>query len=327
VLKQEIGDYNNVKIEWIRGHAPTAYLKDGTGNVVDTFELQNFDHGEFLELLKSHNFVPLTNEAVFPASPRSSGSFGGHVYEYYETAYLWNDVQRFASSRTNGTRKGYLMTLTSPEEEQFVSSLIPNKSLGVGVWLGAQDTKTEGNWNWIGGPEQDVTFWRGRTGTGKAVEDRYSNWDKNEPNNGDGTSQEDCAYVSLSNGKTSWTDISCFPTSRYSMVVEYGDELIVVTPTTVVDNDNNSTIHEPVSISHPSLINSMERLQPVAPKSIFHGLLFLILPLLIFTIGFVLYSVLLNNRKKRDFRAWFSGLLKKWQFQGTSSRRRITLPV
>jgi len=316
VLKEEIGDYNNVAIEWIRGHAPTAYIKDDAGTIIDTFDLSNADHGEFLALLKSHNFVPLTNEAILPGSPHSSGSFGGHIYEYYQTSALWKDVESFVSSHTNGSQKGYLLTLTSPEEESYVTSLIPTPHLETGVWLGAQDN-TEAMWNWIGGPERDVTFWKGRS-SGKVVESRYQNWLKGEPNNGDASNEEDCAVLSLEKQKTGWTDVSCYPTRRFGIVVEYGDDAIFLPNITrIITNDVNTSI----DLKFPSVVSldavplNLDRLQPISPKTIFHGILWFIIPLLLFTIGFVLYSLLLTPRKKRDLRAWFGSLLRKWQPQ------------
>lgn len=51
---------------------------------------------------------------------------------------------------------GYLVTVTSREEDQWVFS---NVSRSEEIWMGATDEVTEGIWEWVTGEEFNYTNW------------------------------------------------------------------------------------------------------------------------------------------------------------------------
>lgn len=81
---------------------------------------------------------------------------------------------------------GYLATLTSAEENDFVASKIQG---AVNVIVNGTDKDSEGTWKFVGGPEDGVTFWSGcfansSTSPGTAVNGAYTKWNpEGEPNN------------------------------------------------------------------------------------------------------------------------------------------------
>lgn len=117
------------------------------------------------------------DEAVAPLrNPKN-----GHFYELIRRDNTtWDVAKEIAEKRTYRGLSGYLVTITSPEENDF---LMLNFEAGT-IWLGASDGEEEGVWKWVVGPEAGQVFWRG-DGAGKA--EAYANWDRNEyfhePNN------------------------------------------------------------------------------------------------------------------------------------------------
>jgi len=231
VLKQEIGEYKNIQIEWIRGETPRAFFRDSEGKTVKEAELTDVEHAGFLDLLKAHGFVPTLKEVKFDERPTANGLYNGHYYEYYETLTPFELAKKFATNKT----AAYLVTITSKEEENFIISLIPEsaRSQHVGIWLGGQDVNEEGKWEWMDGPEKGVVFWQGPRAAGEKVEGQYANWIKNEPNNAIGESfQEDCAVLKVqpekhdSNENGKWMDVTCFPVSDQfrATVLEYDSQ-------------------------------------------------------------------------------------------------------
>lgn len=89
----------------------------------------------------------------------------GHSYQRFSTSKTWNDAK--AACAALG---GYLATVTSQEEQKYVTSK------GAYAWLGAADETQEGAWKWITGEP-----WS------------YTNWSGGEPNDLNGG--EDCLHL------------------------------------------------------------------------------------------------------------------------------------
>lgn len=153
----------------------------------------------------------------------------GHFYKYIKTSssITWDAAKTDSEKSDYFGRKGYLVTITSLEENTFVKE----KTLGIG-WLGAKDIerdantpKKNGDWRWVTGPEglenggQGTQFYQGYTGSGKGI--LYTNWDSGEPNDYGGT--EFVAHIfgpGAQAGK--WNDYSPTNASVTGYIVEYG---------------------------------------------------------------------------------------------------------
>ncbi len=96
---------------------------------------------------------PATAETEPKASvPNDAVEFSGHYYKVYEKAYTWTEAKAYCKSLG-----GHLMTITSPEEQDFTRYL-PLKG-GTNYWLGGTDEKEEGVWRWITGENWSYTAW------------------------------------------------------------------------------------------------------------------------------------------------------------------------
>lgn len=153
----------------------------------------------------------------------------GHFYKYVnkKTSITWDAAKAEAEGSEHFGRKGYLVTITSDQENTFVKE----KTLGIG-WLGAKDIernagvpKNTGDWRWVTGPEglenggQGTQFYQGYTGSGQNI--LYTNWDAGEPNDYGGT--EFVAHIfgpGTQAGK--WNDYSPTNNTVTGYIVEYG---------------------------------------------------------------------------------------------------------
>lgn len=168
--------------------ATLTYTRNGTGT--DTLEASLVNAGEV--------FFPDNN----------------HLYEYVSYSATWNNANTNAQTRTKYGATGYLTTITSQAENEFVAERLLNAG-----WMGASDATSEGDWKWVTGPENGTSFWSGLS-NGSAVSGRYSNWGTGEPNDSSG---EDCAqFLTGSSGK--WNDLPCSSYALPGYVVEYGSD-------------------------------------------------------------------------------------------------------
>ncbi len=117
-----------------------------------------------------------------------------HTYELYQGCVSWNEARAFAEAQG-----GHLVTVTSEEEQIAVNALLkPEMS---GLWLGATDEETEGEWKWVTG--EPFTF---------------SQWNPiGEPNNKDGCEH----YAHLFCASAYWNDVAVESDVVDGFVVEY----------------------------------------------------------------------------------------------------------
>lgn len=157
-------------------------------------------------------------EITFSLGDAIAYSENGHFYRF-ETArgISWDDAKTAASALRYFGLEGYLTTVTSEGENNFVV----DKLSGQG-WMGATDVGAEGVWRWVTGPEgledggMGLHFYTG-TGNGSAVGGAYNNWANVEPN--DFGSGEDYAHF-LASGE--WNDFPLQLSSITGYVVEFG---------------------------------------------------------------------------------------------------------
>lgn len=135
----------------------------------------------------------------------------GHLYKYISGTITWTNAQTAAAAQTAYDSNGYLATITSQDENNFVAARISGDG-----WFGASDSAVEGAWRWVTGPEAGTQFWSGNGG-GSAVGGNYQRWASGEPNDSGGN--EDCAqfYVSSNN----WNDLPCSH-NLGGYIVEFG---------------------------------------------------------------------------------------------------------
>jgi hypothetical protein len=137
----------------------------------------------------------------------------GHLYEYVSATLDWNGAKTAAEGRSKYGATGYLATITSQAENDFVSQRLTNAG-----WMGASDSASEAAWKWVTGPENGTQFCQGNI-TCNSVSSRYVNWNTGEPN--DSGSNEDCGQF-LAGGTGKWNDLPCSGTTLPGYVVEYG---------------------------------------------------------------------------------------------------------
>ena len=113
--------------------------------------------------------VSCTKTELNDESLINEGNYKGHHYEVFDQGMTWSDAKRVCEELG-----GHLVTITSEEEQNFVTSLIEEGKMNQ-YWLGLHRYSQE--YAWI---------------TGESVE--YSNWDKGEPN-GIENNKEYCAEI------------------------------------------------------------------------------------------------------------------------------------
>ncbi|MFW6290308.1 MAG: C-type lectin domain-containing protein, partial [Mariniphaga sp.] len=147
----------------------------------------------------------------------------GHFYRFIpQVDIAWDEARDAAAELTYYGLQGYLATITSEAENDFIWTKID----GLG-WIGATDKDNEGTWEWATGPEAGTVFWQGNA-SGAPVGDNYSNWSEGEPNDNYG---EDYAHINQDSNKEdkTWNDLRIggdgIPGSAYrsqGYVVEFG---------------------------------------------------------------------------------------------------------
>ncbi len=137
----------------------------------------------------------------------------GHFYRPISGAVSYTSAKSTAASQTFKGQTGYLITITSQDEQTFVQNNVP----GSNIWFALSDAGQEGVWKIDAGPEAGTTVWTASTSVtnattspyssaGTTATGRYSNWCGGEPNNADGTIGEDHAVTKWSGG-TCWNDL------------------------------------------------------------------------------------------------------------------------
>jgi hypothetical protein len=133
-----------------------------------------------------------------PAMPgfTSQQNYNGHSYYRSTSSMTWT-----AARQACANMGGYLVTVTTPSENNFIFNLWSDG------WIGLTDEVVEGQWRWVTGEPYT-----------------WGNWNSGEPNN---AGNEDYTQF-VSNGK--WNDL---PNTSLPYVLEF-DYIVTFTPWTLL---------------------------------------------------------------------------------------------
>jgi hypothetical protein len=121
-----------------------------------------------------------------PASPENDSmpaveAGNGHAYRFIAAPNIgWDQARAAAAKLTWRGRAGYLVTIDSAAEYQFVLDRLFAKTYPDVTYLGGRQT-APGEWRWVTGPDgladggKGKLFWRGHE-TGAMPAGSYANW-------------------------------------------------------------------------------------------------------------------------------------------------------
>ena len=155
------------------------------------------------ESLAQHVEISTDGQAEGVVGMPAKNPENGHYYESITLPHAlgWLAAEKAASRRRFRGVQGYLATITSASENEFVSQAFarePNDSLDydegsfesietgqvAGLflsalkpsWIGASDAEEKGNWKWVSGPEQGQTFFNATTADSAGTDAGFHNW-------------------------------------------------------------------------------------------------------------------------------------------------------
>jgi hypothetical protein len=136
----------------------------------------------------------------------------GHFYRPITTTNTYTGARAAAEATTFKGQKGYLVTITSADEDAFILANVPQSN----IWFACTDEVVEGRWVIDAGPEKGTLIKTSNGQTAGNIQGQYNNWAPGEPNN---SGNEDYPVTKWSGG-TQWNDL---PNSFWNpYVIEYG---------------------------------------------------------------------------------------------------------
>ena len=138
----------------------------------------------------------------------------GHFYKPVSAGVYYSNAKINAHATTFKGQEGYLLTLTSANEEDFIKLNVPQNN----IWFAATDKVTDGTWVIDDGPEIGTVM---KTQNGQLngnIAGVYNNWCGGEPN---GYNHSEDYPVAKWNGAACWNDLSNNWNNPY--VIEYGN--------------------------------------------------------------------------------------------------------
>ena len=143
--------------------------------------------------------------------PQDATEFNGHLYYVYnlDTVSTWNEAKQYCENQG-----GYLATITSPEENEFVYSYLKNNFGYESAYFGFTDQDEEGIWVWDNGEVSS-----------------YTNWHSGEPNGENPNEDFAMFYYKYSDG--TWNDGDFGKrtvNSGVAFICEWGEYIVGTTP-------------------------------------------------------------------------------------------------
>ena len=139
-------------------------------------------------------------------------AINGHFYRPVGTTMFYNAAKSAAASETFKGVSGYLVTITSQSEQDFIVANVPQNN----IWFALSDAAQEGYWRIDAGPENGTLI---KTANGQLtgnIAGQYNNWCGGEPNN---AGDEDYAVTKWGGGGC-WNDLPNAYNCAY--IVEFG---------------------------------------------------------------------------------------------------------
>jgi hypothetical protein len=136
----------------------------------------------------------------------------GHFYKPVATGQYYTTAKSLSAAETFKGQTGYLVTVTSANEESFVISNVPQSN----IWIALSDAAQEGYWRIDAGPENGTLI---KTANGQYtgnIAGQYNNWCGGEPNNAGGENYA----VTKWGGGSCWNDLPNNYSCAY--IVEFG---------------------------------------------------------------------------------------------------------
>jgi hypothetical protein len=136
----------------------------------------------------------------------------GHFYRPISQGTTYTNARAAALNTSFKGQQGYLVTITSADEDQFIFNNVPQSN----IWFALTDEVSEGRWVIDAGPERGTLI---KTSNGQFtgnIVGQYNNWAGGEPNN---WGNNENYAVTKWNG-SQWNDLGNNHWNPY--VIEYG---------------------------------------------------------------------------------------------------------
>ena len=136
----------------------------------------------------------------------------GHFYRPISSGATYSNAKLLSSQQTFKGQTGYLVTLTSSDEDNFIQQNVPQQN----IWFALSDVAQEGYWRIDAGPENGTLIKTSNGQTAGNIQGQYNNWAPGEPNNAGGEHYA----VTKWGGGSQWNDLPNHFSCAY--VVEFG---------------------------------------------------------------------------------------------------------
>lgn len=136
----------------------------------------------------------------------------GHFYLPVSSGQFYTTAKSLAAQQTFKGQTGYLVTVTSANEESFIIANVPQSN----IWIALSDVLQEGYWRIDAGPENGTLIKTQNGQTAGNIAGQYNNWCGGEPNNAGGEHYA----VTKWGGGSCWNDLPNNYSCAY--IVEFG---------------------------------------------------------------------------------------------------------
>jgi len=136
----------------------------------------------------------------------------GHFYRPISTTATYINARTLASQQTFKGQQGYLVTITSADEDAFIFNNVPQGN----IWFALTDEVSEARWTIDAGPEAGTLIKINNGQLNGNIPGQYNNWAPGEPNN---SGNEDYAVTKWGGG-SQWNDLPNHFSNPY--VIEFG---------------------------------------------------------------------------------------------------------